>query len=210
MGLMSTTNYENRTYGYARVSSKEQNADRQIEALTAAGVDGRFIFVDAQSGKDFNRPQYLVLMNALRRGDVLVVPSIDRLGRNYTEIQNEWRRITKEIQADIKVLDMPLLDTTAHKNSLTDVFVADLVLQILAYVAEQERSYIRSRQADGIAAAKARGQYLGRPKAAFPDNWKEVYTQWKSGIISGVRAMDMTRLKKNTFYKLVKRYERGE
>jgi DNA invertase Pin-like site-specific DNA recombinase len=206
---MGIINYENRTYGYARVSSKDQNAQRQIEALTAAGVDARFIFVDKQSGKDFDRPQYLVLMNALRRGDVLVVPSIDRLGRNYTEIQNEWRRITKEVQADIKVLDMPLLDTTAHKNSLTDVFVADLVLQILAYVAEQERSHIRARQAEGIAAAKAKGKNLGRPCAEFPDNWKDVYNQWKAGRISGVKAMKMSGLKKNTFYKLVKRYENG-
>lgn len=200
--------YENRIYGYARVSSKDQNENRQIEALTIAGVDGRFIFTDRQSGKDFNRPQYMVLINALRRGDILVIPSIDRLGRNYTEIQNEWRRITKEIRADIKVLDMPLLDTTAHKDSLTDVFVADLVLQILAYVAEQERRNIKSRQAKGIAAAKARGKHLGRPCAEYPVNWKEVYNQWKTGEISGVKAMELTALKKNTFYKLAKRYDK--
>jgi DNA invertase Pin-like site-specific DNA recombinase len=199
--------FENRAYGYARISSKDQNADRQIEALAAAGIDRRFIFVDAKSGKDFDRPQYKVLMNALRPGDLLAVPSIDRLGRNYGEIQNEWRRITKEIRAGIKVLDMPLLDTSVHKSGLTDVFVADLALQILAYVAEQERSHIKDRQAQGIAAAKARGRHLGRPPADFPANWKEAYGRWKAGETSGVEAMAETGLKKNTFYKLVKRYE---
>jgi DNA invertase Pin-like site-specific DNA recombinase len=204
---MSGGAFENRAYGYARVSSKGQSADRQIEALSAAGVDARFIFADAKSGKDFDRPQYRALVNALRRGDTLVVPSIDRLGRNYTEIQSEWRRITKEIGAGIKVLDMPLLDTSARKDSLTDVFVADLALQILSYVAEQERRNIKSRQAEGIAAAKAKGRRLGRPRAEFPCGWKEVYGRWKAGEISGVAATKAMGLKKSTFYKLVRRHE---
>jgi DNA invertase Pin-like site-specific DNA recombinase len=199
--------YENRTYGYARVSTAGQNIDRQVEALTAAGVDGRFIFIDECSGKDFLRPQYMVLINALRAGDLLVVQSIDRLGRNYSEIGEEWRRITKDIRADVRVLDMPLLDTAARKDGLTDVLVADLVLQILSYVAEQERSHLRRRQAEGIALAKAKGKHLGRPKAVFPQNFEDVYRLWKAKEISGVRAMEKMGLKKNTFYKLVKRYE---
>ncbi len=149
-------------------------------------------------------------MNALRRGDTLVIKSIDRLGRNYTEIQNEWKRITKEIGADIRVLDMPLLDTTVNKDNLTDTFIADIVLQILAYVAEQERVNIRRRQAEGIEAAKTRGQHLGRPRAEYPHNWQEVYDRWKAHEITAVKAMGQLKLKKNTFYKLVKRFEEAK
>lgn len=198
---------ENRIYAYARVSSKDQNEDRQLEAFAKAGVDERYIFIDKQSGKDFNRSQYQVLINALRKGDTLIIKSIDRLGRNYTEVQNEWKRITKEIGSHIKVLDMPLLDTTTFKADLTDTFIADIVLQILAYVAEQERQNIKQRQAEGIAVAKAQGKHLGRPKAEYPANWTEIYGQWKMGQISGVNAMELLGLKKNTFYKLIKQYE---
>ena len=198
---------ENRTYGYARVSTVDQNDGRQIEALTVAGVEERFIFLDKQSGKDFNRPQYQVLLNALRKGDILIIKSIDRLGRNYTDIQTEWKRITKEINAHIKVIDMPLLDTTLHRTDLTDTFIADIVLQILAYVAEQERRNIKQRQAEGISLAKANGRHLGRPRAVYPENWQEIYSQWKSGKITAVRAMELLKLKKNTYYKLVKQHE---
>ncbi len=201
---------DSRVYAYARVSASDQNEARQLEAFSAAGIDERFIFLDKQSGKDFNRANYQVLMNALRRGDTLVIKSIDRLGRNYTEIQNEWKRITKEIGADIRVLDMPLLDTTVNKDNLTDTFIADIVLQILAYVAEQERVNIRRRQAEGIEAAKTRGQHLGRPRAEYPDNWPEVYDRWKAREITAIQAMGLLKLKKNTFYKLVNRFEEAK
>lgn len=198
---------ESRVYGYARVSDKDQNEARQIEALLNIGVDERFVFVDKQSGKDFNRPQYQILMNGLRKGDLLIIKSIDRLGRNYTDIQNEWRRITKEIGANIRVLNMPLLDTSTKRENLTDTFIADMVLQILAYVAETERESIKQRQTEGISAAKARGKHLGRPRAEYPEHWKEIYSQWKTGSITAVKAMEILNLKKNTFYKLVKQYE---
>lgn len=144
-------------YGYARVSSKEQTEQRQIIALTEFGVSSKNIYMDKQSGKDFERPRYKRLVKRLRPGDLLVVQSIDRLGRNYSEILEQWRLITKEKRADILVLDMPLLDTRSQGRDLTGVFIADLVLQILSYVAQTEREMIRKRQAEGIAAAKARG-----------------------------------------------------
>jgi DNA invertase Pin-like site-specific DNA recombinase len=146
----------NRTFGYARVSTDDQNEGRQTEALTAAGVDERFIFVDKASGKDFNRAEYQVLLRALREGDTLIIKSIDRLGRNYREITEQWRVITKEIKAHIKVLDLPLLDTTVTDKDLTGTFIADIVLQILSYVAETERVNIRQRQAEGIKLARER------------------------------------------------------
>jgi DNA invertase Pin-like site-specific DNA recombinase len=198
---------ENRNYAYGRVSDKSQHEDRQMDAFINAGVDERFIFIDRQSGKDFDRPQYKMLTQVLRRGDTLVIKSIDRLGRNYTDIQGEWRRITKEIGANMKVLDMPLLDTTVLKNDLTDTFIADIVLQILSYVAEQERNNIKQRQAEGIAAAQAKGKHLGRPKANYPGNWDAVYADWKADKIKAVDAMKILNLKKNTFYNLVKQSE---
>jgi DNA invertase Pin-like site-specific DNA recombinase len=196
----------NRVYGYCRISDKDQNEGRQISALLEAGVDERFIFIDKQSGKDFNRPQYLVLKNALREGDLLIVKSIDRLGRNYKEIIKEWQNITQEIKVDIKVLDMSMLDTTLHKD-LLGTFISDLILQVLAYVAEQERSNIKQRQAEGIALARAQGKHLGRPKSELPENFYSVYSNWKSGQITAKAAMEELRLKRTTFYKLVKKYE---
>jgi DNA invertase Pin-like site-specific DNA recombinase len=151
-----------RTFGYIRVSTREQNEARQVDALHEAGIADGNIYMDKQSGKDFDRPQYQRLIRKLRRGDVLVVKSIDRLGRNYEEIQNQWRALTKEKGIDIVVLDMPLLDTRREKN-LVGTFVADLVLEVLSFVAENERVNIRQRQAEGIAAAKARGVRFGRP-----------------------------------------------
>lgn len=200
-------------YGYARVSSKEQNLERQIKELKAVGVDERYILIDKQSGKDFNRKSYNLLVGTdntaplLREGDLLTVYSIDRLGRNYSEIMKQWQHITQDIKADIRVLDMPLLDTRNNGNSLDSRFVADLVLQILSYVAQKERENIKVRQAQGIAVAKEQGKHLGRPKADFPDNWKVVYDEWKNHKITAVTAMKRTNLKKNTFYNLVKRYE---
>ena len=200
-------------YGYARVSSKEQNLARQIKELRAAGIEERNILTDKQSGKDFNRKSYNLLVGTdstaplLRQGDLLTVYSIDRLGRNYNEIMKQWQYITQEIKADISVLDMPLLDTRSNGNSLDSRFVADLVLQILSYVAEKERENIKARQAQGIAVAREQGKHLGRPRATFPDNWNEVYPQWKNKKITAVEAMERMSLKRNTFYNLVKRYE---
>lgn len=203
-------------YGYARVSSKEQNLARQIKELVDAGVEERYIYTDKQSGKDFDRKSYNLLVGTantaplLREGDLLTVYSIDRLGRNYNEIMKQWQYITQELKADIRVLDMPLLDTRSNGNSLDSRFVADLVLQILSYVAQKERENIKVRQAQGIAVAKEQGKHLGRPIATFPANWEEVYKQWKEGKITAVEAMKRAELKKNTFYNLVRRYEQGQ
>lgn len=197
---------KHRTYGYCRISDKDQNEARQVSAMIEVGVDDRFILIDKQSGKDFNRPQYKILKNALREGDLLVVKSIDRLGRNYKEIIREWQEITQDIKADIKVLDMALLDTTLHKD-LLGTFISDLILQVLAYVAEQERQNIKQRQAEGIAVAKAQGKHLGRPKAVMPENFEEVYKEWKAGQITAKKAMEELGLKRTTFYEFVKRME---
>lgn len=200
-------------YGYARVSSKDQNLDRQLAELKKAGVEERNILTDKQSGKDFNRPGYNSLVGTehttplLREGDALIIYSIDRLGRNYTEIHKEWQRITKDIKADIRVLDMPLLDTTTNEKSLDSTFVADLVLQILSYVAQKERENIKTRQAQGIAQAKEKGKHLGRPKAEYPAEWAIYYNRWKSGEITATQCMKDLELTRNTFYNLVKRYE---
>ena len=167
------------TYGYARVSSKDQNLDRQINALIAADVAKENIFSDKKSGKDFDRPAYKQLINTLKKDDLLIILSIDRLGRNYEEIIEQWRTITKVIQADIRVIDMPLLDTTYCKN-IMGTFISDLVLQILSFQAEQERTYIKKRQAEGIQAAKARGQTLGRPRKPLPANFDELYERFKN------------------------------
>ena len=194
----------NKIFGYARVSADDQNEARQTEALLAAGVDERFIFVDKASGRDFNRAEYQVLIRALREGDTLIIKSIDRLGRNYNEITEQWRLITKEIKAHIKVLDLPLLDTTANNRDLTGTFIADIVLQILSYVAETERLNIRQRQAEGIKLAKESGKHLGRPRAEFPPKFDELYASWKRGEITATAAMARLGLKRTTFYKLVK------
>lgn len=193
----------NRTYGYARVSSKEQNEERQIQALIENGVEDRFIFVDKQSGKDFNREQYQVLKNALRENDLLVIKSIDRLGRNYNSIIEEWKDITKNIKADIFVIDMPLLDTRNNKD-LLGTFISDLVLQILSYVANQERDYINKRQREGIDIALNKGVKFGRPRVEKPSNFDEVVFKWKNKEISSKEAMKLLNLKANTFYNMIK------
>ncbi len=171
------------TYGYIRVSTKDQNEDRQLIALSACNIPKEHIFLDKVSGKDFNRPAYQKLMKKLKPGDLLLVKSIDRLGRNYEEIIEQWRRITKEIRADIRVLDMPLLDTSVHRD-LTGTLIADIVLQLLSYVAQAERENIRQRQAEGIAAAKARGVKLGREEAVMPPDFEEWFYRWRRGEIT--------------------------
>ena len=197
-------------YGYARVSSRDQNLDRQIEQLNEAGVEERYILCDKASGKDFDRRAYNTLVGTpmtapmLRSGDTLVILSLDRLGRNYQMIRQEWEKITHEIGADIEVLDMPILNTASESNTLDKRFVSDLVLQILSYVAERERSSIKERQRQGIETAKSKGIKFGRPEIVKPDNWESVYQKWKSGEITAVEAMRMTGLKKGTFYKLAK------
>ena len=198
-----------RKYGYQRVSTKEQHTDRQLQALLDAGVEERFIFTDKQSGKDFLRPQYQVLKNALRPGDILYIKDISRLGRtSYAEILKEWTEITKEIGADIVVLDMPLLDTTRNKDLLGS-FVSDIVLQILSFVAENERTEILKRQREGIAAARRdpeRWKIYGRPMITIPPNFPEVYNRWQNKEITAVQAMKELNLRKTTFYKFVKEF----
>lgn len=171
-------------YGYARVSAKDQNEARQLIALEEAGITGRRVYLDKQSGKDFQRPAYRRLMRRLRPGDVIFIKSIDRLGRNYREILDQWAFITREKQADVVVLDMPLLDTRSRDGDLTGTLIADLVLQILSYVAETERQNIRQRQAEGIAAAKARGVRFGVRRMEMPEEFDDVRSAWLRGEVS--------------------------
>ncbi len=200
-------------YGYARVSSIDQKLDRQLLQLKADISDERYIICDKASGKDFNRKGYNTLVGSqnnaplLRAGDLLVITSLDRLGRNYSEIRQQWEYITHTLNVDIRVLDMPLLDTSNTGESLDKRFIADLVLQILSYTAEKERAHIKERQKEGIATARLNGKYLGRPKAEFPTEWETVYNEWKQGNITANRAMEILNLKRTTFYKLVKDYE---
>lgn len=186
-------------YGYARVSSATQNEDRQMLAMAQMQVPEENIYVDKQSGKDFERPQYKKLLRKLNEGAILYVKSIDRLGRNYTEIQEQWRIISKEKKADIVVIDMPLLDTRRGKD-LLGTFLSDIVLQVLSFVAENERSNIRQRQAEGIAAAKARGVRFGRPQIPMPDNFYEVCRRWKEKELSLQEAARLCGMSKTTFY----------
>lgn len=228
------------TYFYVRTSTKEQNEARQVEAARELGIDSRCILIDKTTGKTFDRPQYNLLVGThataplLRKGDLLIIYSIDRLGRDYQEIMNEWRRITQDIGANIKVLDMPLLDTTKGNDSLDARFVADLVLQILSYVANKELQANKARREAGYAAmndtckktkrvtakydedgkliekkciSNKTGRPVGRPEAQYPEQWETVYTEWKEKKITAVKAMKQLGLTKNTFYNLVKRYE---
>lgn len=195
------------TYGYARVSSKDQNLDRQLDQLKAIGIEPRNIFCDKASGKNFNRPSWNSLIDQLQKGDLLVVVSLDRMGRNYIDIKEQWQHITHTIGADIKVLDMPMLDTSQTAESLDRRFIADLVLQILSYTAEKERKNIHARQEQGIKAAQERNVKFGRPAAQFPDGWEQTYKAWKDGQITATAAMDSLGMKRTTFYKLAKQYE---
>ena len=195
-----------KTFAYCRVSSTDQNEDRQVEAMLELGINERDIFVDKCSGKDCDRPQYQALKLQLREGDLLVIKSIDRLGRNYKQICEEWREIVRDIKANIKVVDMPILDTTRTDGLIGEV-ISDIVLQLLGYVAEQERAFIKQRQAEGIKLAKEKGKRLGKPPIQYPENWKDVYPIWKSGSITAREAMKRLNLKPTSFYKLAKNYK---
>ena len=192
-----------RIYGYARVSSTEQHLDRQIEALSAYGVEDRHIIADKQSGKDFSRPGYQTLKGQLlREGDVLVIKELDRLGRNYEQIKSEWHDL-RQMGVDIVVLDMPVL-STADKSDLEKVLIANIVFELLAYLAEKERIKIKTRQAEGIATAKSKGVKFGRPKAKIPANFDKEVRKWKAGEQTATETMKVLGLKRTTFYKLVK------
>lgn len=188
------------TYGYVRVSSTDQNEDRQMIALHQVGVDDKHIFMDKQSGKDFERPQYKKMVKKMRHGDLLYVLSIDRLGRNYDEIQHQWRILTKEIGIDVCVIDMPLLDTRRSKD-LLGTFVADLVLQVLSFAAHNERDNIRKRQAEGIAAAKARGVHMGRLVINAPPDFDKIVKAWEKKEITMEEAMKRCGMSETTFYR---------
>ena len=189
------------TYGYIRISSPDQNEARQIDAMKHVGVDPERVFFDKQSGKDFDRPGWLLLKKTIKKGDLLVVQSIDRLGRNYSEILDEWRDIVKVLDADIRVLDMPLLDTTNNSNGLIGRFVSDIVLQILSFVAENERRNIRERQRQGIAAAKARGVRFGRPRIEIPTNFPELVGKVRAKELSIRIAATACGLSRATFWR---------
>jgi len=193
----------NKIFGYARVSSKEQNEERQLMAFKELEINERDIFIDKQSGKDFNREQYHLLKNMLRENDLLIIKSIDRLGRDYEMIIEEWKYITKIIRADIMVIDMPLLDTRTNKD-LLGTFINDLILQILSYVAEQERTFIKQRQKEGINIAQLKGIKFGRPKIDKPKNFDNIILQWKNKEIKTKEAIEILDLKPNTFYNFLK------
>ncbi len=194
------------TYGYIRVSTRDQNEDRQLIALSEFDIPKRNLFTDKQSGKDFNRPAYQRMIKKMKPGDLLIIKSIDRLGRNYEEILEQWRIITKEIHADIRVLDMPLLDTSVHRD-LTGTLIADIVLQLLSYVAQSERENIRQRQAEGIAAAKARGVVFGAERKEMPDDFDEWYSRWRRREITSRQMAEHCGVHISTVYRNIR--ERG-
>ena len=193
------------TYGYVRVSTKDQNEDRQIIAMHEYGIPDDNIYTDKQSGKDFQRPKYRKLLRKLKRNDLLYIKSIDRLGRNYAEILEQWSILTKEKGIDVCVIDMPLLDTRRGKD-LVGTFLSDIVLQVLSFVAENERSNILQRQTEGIAAAKARGVRFGRPPQPLPPGFDKVYRQWKAGELNGKQAAEALGIPPSTFRYKAKRY----
>ena len=194
------------TYGYIRVSSRDQNEERQFIALQSKGVKKSCIYIDNKSGKDFDRPQYKKLIKKLKPGDLLMIQSIDRLGRNYEEVQNQWRFLTKEKEVDICVIDMPLLDTRQGKD-LLGTFIADIVLQILSFVAQNEREYIRKRQAEGIAAAKTRGVKFGRPPIPLPDNFHAIHKAWRTKKLTLKQAAEACNMPVGTFYDKAAKFE---
>ena len=194
------------TYGYVRVSAREQNESRQLIALNEMNIPKKNIYVDKQSGKDFNRPMYQKMVKKLKQDDLLYIKSIDRLGRNYEEILEQWRLLTKEKRIDIVVLDMPLLDTRRGRD-LMGTFLSDIVLQVLSFVAENERKNIRERQREGIEAAKMRGVQFGRPQKLVPDNFQQIYNQWIEKEISGEEAAKLCSLTVPTFYRKAKEWK---
>lgn len=200
---------KSKIYGYIRVSTKEQHIDRQMFSLLERGVCKENIYIDKQSGKDFNRPAYKKLLRVLKENDILIVKSIDRLGRNYEEIIEQWRYITKEKKADIIIEDMPLLDTTASKN-LLGTFISDLVLQLLSFVAENERQNIRIRQAEGIAAARKRGVQFGKPRIDMPENFPQLYCLWENKEITIHEFADRCHAGRSTIYQRIKEYKENQ
>ena len=196
---------DSKVYGYIRVSTREQNIERQMISLLDAGVNQKDIYIDKQSGKNFQRPAYKKMMRRVREGDLVIVKRIDRLGRNYQEIMEQWRIITKEKKADICIQDMPLLDTTKTKD-LLGTFISDVVLQLLSFVAENERDNIRQRQAEGIAAAKARGVRFGKPTIPIPDNFPELYMRWEANDISITEFASLCNMGRSTMYKRIGEY----
>lgn len=192
-------------YGYVRVSSTDQNEDRQLIALSEKNIPQRNIYIDKQSGKDFERPKYKRLVKRLKPGDLLYILSIDRLGRNYEEIQRQWRVLTKDIGIDICVIDMPLLDTRNGKD-LMGTFIADLVLQILSFVAQNERENIKKRQAEGIAAAKAKGVKFGRPEKSVPDDFPRLIQEWEKNKLSFSELLERCNMSEATFYRRLREY----
>lgn len=195
----------NKIYGYIRVSTKEQNEDRQLIALQELNISSENIYIDKQSGKDFNRPQYKILSRKMKAGDLLYIKSIDRLGRNYEEIIEQWRVLTKEKKIDIVVIDMPLLDTRRGKD-LMGTFLSDVVLQVLSFVAENERKNIRQRQKEGIEAAKLRGVQFGRPEKRLPDNFEYYAKKWIKKEITGTKAAEELNMPVSTFYRKANEY----
>ncbi|MCI8558350.1 MAG: recombinase family protein [Lachnospiraceae bacterium] len=195
-------------YGYVRVSTREQNVERQLIALEKIGVPQAKIFIDRQSGKDFRRPAYQKMVKKLKAGDVVVTKSIDRLGRNYEEIKEQWRILTKEIGADIIIQDMPLLDTTKSRDLLGS-FISDVVLQLLSFVAENERNNIRIRQAEGIEAAKRRGVRFGKPAIPVPENFSELYLRWEQGSITINEFAQLCNMGRSTIYKRIGEYKKN-
>ncbi len=191
-------------YGYIRVSTKEQNIDRQLNCMYTQGLDNKNIFIDKQSGKDFDRNEYQKLKNMLKSGDLLIIKSIDRLGRNYDMIIEEWRTLVNILNVDIQVLDMPLLDTRAEGRNLIGKFISDIVLQILSFVAENERDNIKLRQAEGIRIAKEKGKHLGRPKIILPNNFKNIANKYKNKEITLAEALSALNMNRSSFYKNLK------
>lgn len=195
-------------FAYVRVSSRDQNEDRQLLAIAELHIPQKNIYIDHQSGKDFDRPAYKRMVRRMKKDDLLYIKSIDRLGRNYEEIQNQWRFLTKDKGIDIVVLDMPLLDTRRGKD-LVGTFLSDVVLQVLSFVAENERSNIKQRQAEGIAAAKLRGVKFGRPPKPLPPNFYSVYQQWRKGDLTVSSASEACNMSRTTFHRRAKQYEKS-
>ena len=191
-------------YAYIRVSTKHQNIDRQYEEIKALDIDDKYIYIDRESGKDFDRTKYQKLIKKLKKDDLLIIKSIDRLGRNYHMILEEWSRITKTIGADIKVLDMPLLDTRTEGKNLVGKFISDIVLQVLSFVAENERTNIKQRQAEGIRIAKEKGVKFGRPKAILPSNTNEILDKYINKEINNIEAAKLIGISRGTFFRLVR------
>ncbi len=189
------------TYGYVRVSTKEQKTDRQMEAMQKYGVDAKYIFVDKVSGKDFNRPSYRKLVKKLRPGDLLVIKSIDRLGRDYKEILEEWRKLIRKKEIDIEVIDLPILNTNQEIDGIAGVLIADILLRVLAYVSQTERDYIKQRQAEGIAIALSKGIHFGRTRIQPTDDFETWFNLWKNGELSSRKAASQAGMTHTTFYR---------